>query len=247
MSSSGAGEGARLDAARLQLPELPDDDPLDRLLGDQDLLLRMQLENFTGPTWDRVAGEFARYGLSVWRGWMHTGKAYVEASRGAPGTINSPAQPLTSDEIEGLLDEVVTEALVAFRDKVLRKNKWDPQRGASLKTFFIGQCKFRFRDCYRRFERDRQRHGGTRNIEDPTVVAQLPRIQTADTRLLEDEARNEVLSALSTETARTILQLHDLGYNHTEIAAELNLDDERVVRNALYYQRAKLRQQWENP
>ncbi len=239
MSSSGAGEGSGLDAARIELPELPDDDPLDRLLGDRDLLLQLQLANFVGPMWDRVGEEFARYGMSVWRGWMYTGQAYIEASRSAPGSVTSPEVPLTADDIESIINDVITLALIAFRDKVLRAGKWDPQRGASLKTFFIGQCKFQFRDVYRKFERERARHRAL-HLEDIGKEATSLPFPSADSRLIEEETRQDFLQSLSTELARRILELKDSGYNHSEIASMLDLEDHRAVTNALHYQRRRL-------
>lgn len=58
--------------------DLPADERLDRLLGDQDLLLRLQLSGFAAEEWSRAAAEFARYGLDVITGWLRTGAIYTE-------------------------------------------------------------------------------------------------------------------------------------------------------------------------
>ncbi len=40
-------------------------------------------------------------------------------------------------------------ALNKFRDTVLRRHRWDSTRGATIKTYFIGQCLIHFSNIYR--------------------------------------------------------------------------------------------------
>src|SRR5690349_18064281 len=51
----------------------PDAEHLDRLLGDSDLLLRLQLSNYSPAVWNPIAEEFARYGLAVISSWIRRG------------------------------------------------------------------------------------------------------------------------------------------------------------------------------
>src|SRR3954470_13380163 len=77
-------DGARppkRDAARLQHSDgaaldLPADERLDRMLGDQELLLRLQLSSYAPRDWLPVAAEFARYGLGVLEPWIGTGRIF---------------------------------------------------------------------------------------------------------------------------------------------------------------------------
>ena len=77
-------DGARppkRDAVRLQHDDdfdldLPADDTLDRMLGDQALLLRLQLSSYEPREWGPVATEFARYGLGVLEPWIGTGRIF---------------------------------------------------------------------------------------------------------------------------------------------------------------------------
>ena len=55
----------------------------------------------------------------------------------------------TQEEIEGLANYTVAMALRYFRTKVLMKRRWDPTKGASIRTFFVGQCIFQFPNIYR--------------------------------------------------------------------------------------------------
>lgn len=57
---------------------LPDDEQLDRLLGDQELLQRLQWSGYAMREWDRVAEEFARYGLGVLQPWIGTGRIFAK-------------------------------------------------------------------------------------------------------------------------------------------------------------------------
>jgi len=44
------------------------------------------------------------------------------------------------DEVEELTYETVSKALFHFRRDVLMKHAWDYRKGATLRTFFVGQC-----------------------------------------------------------------------------------------------------------
>lgn len=52
------------------------------------------------------------------------------------------------DTIMGLARETAAAALHFFRFKVLMKGKWDAAKGASLATFFVGQCRLQFANVY---------------------------------------------------------------------------------------------------
>lgn len=45
----------------------------------------------------------------------------------------------------------MAKALDRFRADVLLAKKWDYRKGASLRTYFIGQCLIRFANIYRRW------------------------------------------------------------------------------------------------
>ena len=60
--------------------ELADElERLRRLQADEDLLLTLQLHQFTGRPWDRFSRELARYGLGVLRAWIRYGTIYGKA------------------------------------------------------------------------------------------------------------------------------------------------------------------------
>lgn len=123
---------------------------VDRLSGDVELVTLLALSNYEGPDWDYVATELAKYGLAVFGGWMYTGKIFAVSKKRGYG-LSAPGRAFTRDEIEELSGETVAKALHHFRTDVLMKNKWDSRKGATLRTYFIGQCLMRFANIYRRW------------------------------------------------------------------------------------------------
>src|SRR5215216_2174627 len=47
-----------------------------RLAADEDLVLELQLNNFSDAVWKPVAEEFAKYGIAVMRSWLAKGSIY---------------------------------------------------------------------------------------------------------------------------------------------------------------------------
>lgn len=45
------------------------------------------------------------------------------------------------------------ESIIRFRDEVLVPGTWDPMKGASLKTYFVGQMLKRFANVHREWKR----------------------------------------------------------------------------------------------
>ena len=61
--------------------ELEQLERLRRLQADEELLLALQLEQFTGRLWARFSRELTRYGLGVLRAWIRHGTIYVKAKK----------------------------------------------------------------------------------------------------------------------------------------------------------------------
>lgn len=223
--------------------ELPEDDRLDRLLGDRDLLLRLQLSGYADAAWQPVATEFARYGLGILRGWLYTGAIFGQVYAKTRNRLRPPDGPLCEDARETLATDTVIAALRVFRERILKQNRWDPARGASLKTFFIGQCCFQFANAYRKWERA-ERRWNLSSSEVARDYAERDRTGTpgVDEQVIRRAAAADALRSLSTETARAALRLTALGYSQAEIAEQLEVADAKSVENLLNYQRRRLAQ-----
>ena len=122
--------------------DMPDPADLDRLLGDVDLLVRLQLSGYAEEEWQPVATESLATDSACCRA-----RDKARLRHRVPSHRSDAAQPpehaFDEDAVQDLATDTVLAALEAFLEKVLKRNRWDPAKGASLKTFFIGQCKFR--------------------------------------------------------------------------------------------------------
>lgn len=156
---SAAPEAALANAGAIQLraavqdadlASFADDEVAARLAvleADKELVHRLMLRSYAGREWQAFARALAEYGLQVVGAWVKSGKIFAECAKKGFGGLDALSR--THEDIHDLTSETVAMALVAFRDRVLVPGVWDPTRGASLKTFFIGQCVLQFPNVYR--------------------------------------------------------------------------------------------------
>lgn len=178
------------------------------------------------------------YAPGIYRGTIY-GKAKALTGYGL-GRIEGWPDPET---VEELAADTVVAALAYFRDKVLKTHRWQSSGGASLGTFFIGQCLYQFANIYRsalRAELER--------IEQAvTPMAELPEdrfdpIKGIEETIVARDAVAEAMALLSTDRARRALLLQEVGYTQREIADELGLADAKSVENLIGYQHTRIRQ-----
>jgi DNA-directed RNA polymerase specialized sigma24 family protein len=212
------------------------------LLGDVELLMALEFSGFAARQWDPVATEFARYGLGVLRAWIAKGTVYgrVRAMWGF-GVPAAPVEWLDEDAIEAVATDTVLVALDKFRTEVLMRHRWDPAKGATLKTFFIGQCLFRFANVYMRWygaERGRRRHV---IAAEPHLLETVPSLGRPDLVVVGRALAAEALTQVTVDRAQRAFVMNAAGFSHREIATALGVADERSVENLLGHQRRKIR------
>lgn len=143
---SATAEAAEVDELR---------EKLDRLQGDKALLEDLRADGFDGRKYTVFVTVLAKYGIAVIRGWIRSGVILAKVrERGFGGLPPEPrprAMNEDEDTAEELANETVALALVAFKDRVLVPGRWDPTKGASLSTFFVGQCLMQFGNVYKRW------------------------------------------------------------------------------------------------
>ncbi|MFF0546877.1 sigma-70 family RNA polymerase sigma factor [Nocardia thailandica] len=212
---------------------------LQRLAGDEQILLTLQLSDFADRDWEPVAQELARYGIAVLTSWINHRMIYAKVKYRTTYTLRVLEGWPDIETARDLAVDTVVDALNYFRDNVLRAGKWSPSGGASLKTFFIGQCLFRFVNPYRSaLEAEVRRRRNEVLVDDVAVFAGAHR-DVEDTILLNDElstARAKVDSAMALGAMERVAA----GYSTKEIADLFN-KTEKQIENMLVYQRRKIR------
>lgn len=206
-----------------------------RLRYDVDTVLALQLSSWSDRAWAPVAEALAEYGYGVIAGWTFTGKVFGEVKRIGKGVRPCPASWLDEEAVCSLADETVALAIRKFK-QVLMDGAWQPARGASLATYFVGQCKFQFPNVYRSWLAAEQRrreqpvHHNTDWItrEDPEVIA--TRSGSAD-GILEQMPQLEAL----------IYRLKFLeGYSYAEIAEMVDeVPNAKAAENRVTRERAR--------
>lgn len=215
---------------------------LQRRLADQKLLQILASDGFAGPRYDRFVSELAAYGISVLRGWMHSGYMFqLVAARGRslhPTEWELERLVRDSDVREELANMTVALALPGFRDKALIGGGWRLDGGASVPTYFMGACVHGFPNEFRKWSSYEQRHGQadwrevtlyppvSEPVRDPAVIA------VGNIRVLDD------LKCLDERTAAVVAWTID-GYSQDEIAEMLGLPSVRAVEGILYRWRDK--------
>jgi DNA-directed RNA polymerase specialized sigma24 family protein len=206
-------------------------DRLARLEADKELVSRLERDGYKGESWRRFAHALAEYGIQVMRAWIRTGEIFRQCKRKRIGGQLSSWRARDEDDALEIACEIVALALNAFRDKVLARAKWDPTRGANLKTFFIGQCVYQFPRVYCQWLDEEQvvERMNARDLRDavapppslsiPTLVALRRELEALETLPLNDERNLEIL--------------REMGFGHAEIA-EIICVSKRSIESKLY-------------
>lgn len=251
MNRAARPDGPAADDARIEPdvcvpdPWLSDDEfdaeaeSLRRLEGDEQVLLTLQLGHFSDRDWNPVAQELARYGIAVLTSWIRSRVIFARVTHRTGyhlAMLDGWPDPETAID---LAHDTVADALNFFRDKVLKPGKWRAEGGASLRTYFIGQCLFQFANHYRSahtFEVQRRRRelltdddtlfGGVQHDVENTVVS-----------------RDELHAAMTQMTkamAQSAVFMQADGYTIKEIAERFH-KTEKQIENMLLYQRKRIR------
>jgi len=207
---------------------------LARLEADKELVLRLGLQGFAGREWDTFVKVLVEYGFQVFRSWLHTGKVFTECRHSGPRR-----RFRDNDEVDEITGEIVAEAIAAFREDVLIPGAWDASKGASLRTYFIGNCKLRFANIYRRWVSETE--GAPADVDDGKIRAELEH-QRAPCVPVEVAAElHRQAPLLQRHTIKRINALGAVGYTKAEIAT-IDGTTEGAINARLYRARGKEKQ-----
>ncbi len=251
MASTGSGgQRARgLAAARLQPEnqvaiEQPDTAALrdeaariDRLAGDRDLIDRLRRRDFTGAEYDRTAEELVRYGVAVLKSWILAGTIYEKCAYKGRPVKRADFEAFDDAEAESMAGEVITVAIARFRTEVLLPGLWDPSRGASLTTYFVGQCILCFPGVYRPW---RTQQPPKRNWALNRLDENLSTEQAVEDDVIRERTTVDALRLVKSQEARTALVMVGMGYRQAYIAEHLGMT-EKAVERMIHYAKQQVR------
>jgi DNA-directed RNA polymerase specialized sigma24 family protein len=211
---------------------LAEAEQVDRLAQDADLVTTLALARFEGPRYDYFANELAKYGMAVIRGWTRRG-LILERCRTRAG-FGLPEPPLGAfddpDVVEELVNETVAKALQCFRTDVLMTGRWDPNRGASLRTFFIGQCLIRFPNIYRAWLGSEIRRPQDLTDHATLDLFNRQRVPSVDEIVTDAALAEQILGQVKDRRVRAALMWRAEGHSHAQIAERLNVTVKAVER-----------------
>lgn len=202
-----------------------------RLEGDKILLHNLMLAAYAGPEWRRFSVVLAEYGMGVMTSWIRKGNIFEQCKKKKLGLGGLLARD--ADDVHDLATETVATAINVFRDKVLIPRVWDPNKGAGLMTFFIGQCVFQFPNIYRRWRTEKLK----RLSASPELVArelEHRRNELASTETLVELSRQ--VDQLGPKNPQTAEAMIEMGFSVTEVAKEFEVS-ERALESKLYRHR----------
>jgi hypothetical protein len=191
----------------------------------------------------RWAAEFARYGLLM--AWIATRSIFGRLRQRSVGLQQPPEAWLDQHAVQELAGDTVVVSLDKFRSTVLIPGKWDHTRGASLRTFFIGQCLLQFANIYRSWFAREQRQRLAVPVEDVALwAADNGADRPVEQQVVLREHVTAELAAVEGSRDRRILGLHSIGYTYRQIGEELGIT-EKAVESAIgrLRKRRKARQQ----
>lgn len=164
---------------------------------DIELRDRLQAAGCSGRLWDYVvATELWPYGWSVMSAWLSTGLIAQKCrEKGRPIALPND---WTVEDREDLVTVAVAEGLALFR-QALVDDRWKPERGASLRTYFLGGCILVFPNALRRWLADRERYRKAAVTVARETAAWRGTIETVDVidaidalrSLVEDESQRD--------------------------------------------------------
>lgn len=213
---------------------------VDRITADYQWVQDLALAGFEGARWDFFANELAKYGMAVMGGWMFRGVIWQRCQQRGLGGLQPVGRPFTKDEVDDLTGETVAKALYHFRRDVLMKKKWDPARGASLRTYFVGQCLIRFANIYRRWLGQETRAGHSITAENPWKKVTTPLVDGPEGAALDRVLVRNAMDEVHDSRVRAAMILTSEGKTQAEIAIELEVS-KKTVERALANERQRLR------
>ena len=193
----------------------------DRLPADQLVVEAVLEEGLHGPRHRELEEVLIRYAVPVLRQLLAEGQIVSKAARlGRPPGNSEAWLDFTRADREEFAYNMVADALPVFTKAVFVERRWSPDRGASLKTYFVNACILQFPRLYREWLDQRRTvrpvgleldPGGADPAPDPAIMAGL-RDETA-----------HVLEKIPDRQIQEVLVLRGAGYTAEDAARQAGL------------------------
>jgi DNA-directed RNA polymerase specialized sigma24 family protein len=213
----------------------------ERVANDELVVATLEREGLKGPAWEEFTEALVAYAYQCLLGWIRSGLIVLRCrERGIPLPTGFMVT-LREGDAEQLTEEILADAVLGFQE-LLRQGRWSLEGGASLATFFVGQCITRFPNLYRVWLRDRRPTSWvpiSELDESSARVAYARQIDPADAAIAAVELQR-VSDELDERTLHAVV-LQELGYQVVEIA-ELLGESPKAIEMVLYHHRRRMRE-----
>lgn len=207
----------------LRTESLPTEERINRLAMDVEVVSELAAAGYRGPEWDFFAWVLAEYGIGVFTGWMRRGVVYEQLARRGVRASRVPQSVFDDPNHRDFIAvTTVGDALRVFQNDVLPNEKWDPDRGAALSTYFIGQCMFRFGNAVQSWQRETSREHEFPVADDLLHYAvDGPVVSRVEDDVIRDLTARAILEGASSARAARAMSMAALGYKPAQIAEDL--------------------------
>ncbi|MEU8717931.1 hypothetical protein [Streptomyces sp. NPDC048663] len=218
---------------------------IDRRMADGRIVAMLRRDGFQGRLYDSFVDELVRYGISVLRGWMHSGYIFdLVAQRGFglhPHELDLEDLATDSDLREELATMTIARALPRFRRQAFIDRGWSPEGGASITTYFMGACAYDFPNEFRRHRAaETRQHRALRRekeLHQPPVSTLSVAQEVVGNMSVLDE-----LQEINDPRIQAVVALTLDGYSQDEIRDLVGITTVRAVEGLLYRWRTKVKQ-----
>ena len=203
-----------------------------RRLTDREQYADLSAAEFRGAVMDNFASDLWQYGLRVINSWLRDGSIPRRAQRHGvkirPSWVELEMWERSAAAREELAVTTVREAAVWFTKTALPNGMWDPGKGASLRTYFIGACLIQFRTTYRSWSGER-RQRVLEYSDGLAVHADRPAPGTDPALVMEQRETIAAILAKATPEARAICALiYATDATYTSIGEKLGMSARAV-------------------
>jgi hypothetical protein len=193
----------------------------ERLRADFLMVEAVLEQGLGGPRHRALEDALITYAGPVLQYLLANGRLVSKATRlGAPPAPADAWLDFTEDDRQEFAQEMIATALPRFTRAVFEQRRWTPDRGASLKTYFVNACILQFARLQGQWLAHRKAIRPAGLEIDPDAFAPTP--DPAATVVLQDEV-HRVLSQVADDQLREVIVLRGAGWSAEDAAREAGL------------------------